>query len=103
MDHRALLSAREDRHQDDLRPLGDAILPPRLGLLGRHLVPWVVSDFSLIDAIESGVVKIPRVPIDDNAMTGTTVTYRDLWIRIREALPKKGRRRKRRRRRLGRA
>ena len=58
------------------------------------LFPWVVSDFSLIDAIESGVVKIPRVPIDDNAMTGTTVTYRDLWIRIRDTLPKKGRRRK---------
>jgi hypothetical protein len=26
------------------------------------LFPWVVSDFSLIDAIESGIVKIPRVP-----------------------------------------
>jgi type III restriction enzyme len=58
------------------------------------LYPWVVSDFSLIDAIESGVVKIPRVPIDDNAMTGTTVTYRDLWVRIRDALPKKGRRKR---------
>jgi type III restriction enzyme len=58
------------------------------------LFPWVVSDFSLIDAIESGVVKIPRVPIDDNAMTGTTVTYRDLWLRIRDALPKKGRRKR---------
>jgi len=56
------------------------------------LFPWVVSDFSLIDAIESGVVKIPRVPIDDNAMTGTTVTYRDLWLRVRDTLPKKGRR-----------
>ena len=27
------------------------------------LFPWVVSDFSLIDAIESGIVKIPRVPV----------------------------------------
>ncbi|MGQ0814575.1 MAG: DEAD/DEAH box helicase family protein, partial [Gemmatimonadota bacterium] len=26
------------------------------------LFPWVVSDFSLIDAIESGIVKVPRVP-----------------------------------------
>lgn len=26
------------------------------------LFPWVVSDFSLIDAIESGLVKVPRVP-----------------------------------------
>ena len=58
------------------------------------LFPWVVSDFSLIDAIESGVVKVPRVPIDDNAMTGTTVTYRDLWPRIRDSLPRRGRRRR---------
>jgi len=29
------------------------------------LFPWVVSDFSLMDAIESGIVKIPRVPVAD--------------------------------------
>ena len=34
------------------------------------LFPWVVSDFSLIDAIEAGIVKVPRVPIADDAMTG---------------------------------
>jgi type III restriction enzyme len=56
------------------------------------LFPWVVSDFSLIDAIESGIVKVPRVPVSDNAMTGEQPTYRDLWLRIREDLPKKGRR-----------
>ncbi|HEX4792852.1 MAG TPA: DEAD/DEAH box helicase family protein [Humisphaera sp.] len=55
------------------------------------LFPWVVSDFSLIDAIESGIVKVPRVPVADNAMEGPAPTYRDLWIRIREDLPKKGR------------
>src|SRR5262249_15405648 len=33
------------------------------------LFPWVVSDFALIDAIESGIVKIPRVPVADDAMT----------------------------------
>jgi type III restriction enzyme len=55
------------------------------------LFPWVVSDFSLIDAIESGIVKIPRVPVADDAMTGDFPTYRDLWYRIRESLPKKGR------------
>jgi type III restriction enzyme len=55
------------------------------------LFPWVVSDFSLIDAIESGIVKVPRVPVADNAMTGDQPTYRDLWFRIRDALPKKGR------------
>ena len=55
------------------------------------LFPWVVSDFSLIDAIESGIVKIPRVPVEDNSMTDDQPTYRDLWPRIREDLPKKGR------------
>jgi type III restriction enzyme len=51
------------------------------------LFPWVVSDFSLIDAIEAGIVKVPRVPVADNSMIG----YRDLWLRIREHLPRKGR------------
>jgi len=55
------------------------------------LFPWVVSDFSLIDAIESGIVKVPRVPVADDSMTGEQPTYRDLWLRIRESLPKKGR------------
>ena len=55
------------------------------------LFPWVVSDFSLIDAIEAGIVKVPRVPIADDSMTGEQPTYRDLWLRIREHLPKKGR------------
>ena len=55
------------------------------------LFPWVVSDFSLIDAIESGIVKVPRVPVADDSMTGEQPTYRDLWLRIREHLPKKGR------------
>src|SRR5207248_5739791 len=55
------------------------------------LFPWVVSDFALIDAIESGIVKIPRVPVVDDAMQGAYPTYRDLWLRIRDGLPKKGR------------
>lgn len=55
------------------------------------LFPWVVSDFSLIDAIEAGIVKVPRVPVSDDAMTGEQPTYRNLWLRIREDLPKKGR------------
>ena len=55
------------------------------------LFPWVVSDFSLIDAIESGIVKVPRVPVDDNQMSGTLPTYRQLWEKIRADLPRKGR------------
>ena len=56
------------------------------------LFPWVASDFSLIDAIEAGIVKVPRVPVSDDSMTGDLPTYRDIWPRIREGLPKKGRR-----------
>ncbi len=55
------------------------------------LFPWVVSDFSLIDAIEAGIVKIPRVPVADDSMIGDQPTYRYLWPRIREELPRKGR------------
>lgn len=55
------------------------------------LFPWVVSDFSLIDAIESGIVKIPRVPVSDDSAAGGDPTYRNLWVRIRDDLPKKGR------------
>ncbi|MDL5157471.1 BPTD_3080 family restriction endonuclease [Actinomycetospora termitidis] len=52
------------------------------------LFPWVVSDFSLMDAIESGIVKIPRVPVDDNA-SHDEVTYLNLWARIGDDLPKR--------------
>jgi type III restriction enzyme len=31
-----------------------------------NLFPWVVSDFALIDAIEAGIVKVPRVPVSDD-------------------------------------
>lgn len=51
----------------------------------------MVSDFSLIDSIEAGIVKVPRVPVADDSMTGEQPTYRDLWLRIREHLPRKGR------------
>jgi type III restriction enzyme len=55
------------------------------------LFPWVVSDFGLIDAIESGIVKIPRVPVLDDSVAGNLPMYRDLWVHIREWAPKKGR------------
>ncbi len=58
------------------------------GYTEGNLFSWVVSDFSLIDAIESGIVKIPRVPVADDSMTGQQPTYRDLWIRIKDDLPK---------------
>lgn len=48
--------------------------------------PWIVSDFGLVDAIECGIVKIPRVPVDDN--TGALIPkYFQLWEWINERLP----------------
>jgi type III restriction enzyme len=48
-----------------------------------------VSDFSLIDAIEAGIVKIPRVPVADDAVDRAGPTFRNLWPKIRADLPKK--------------
>ncbi|MCS6297453.1 MAG: DEAD/DEAH box helicase family protein [Nitrospira sp.] len=43
--------------------------------------PWIVSDFSLVDAIESGITKIPRLPAIDN--TGRPdPKYFKLWEHI---------------------
>ena len=55
------------------------------------LFPWTVCDFSLMDAIESGIVKIPRVPVSDNASGDDMPVFRDLWEVIRDKMPKKGR------------
>ena len=52
------------------------------------IFPWVVSDFSLIDAIESGIVKIPRIPVDDDA-AGKELVYLQLWDHIQPPLPKR--------------
>ena len=35
------------------------------------LFPWTVSDFSLMDAIECGIVKLPRVPVAQNLAVAT--------------------------------
>lgn len=55
------------------------------------LFGWVMSDFSLMDAIECGIVKLPRVPIMDNVPGGETPMFRNLWEHIGKQLPKKGR------------
>ena len=56
------------------------------------LFPWTVNDFSLMDAIECGIVKVPRVPVADNAPGLDSPVYRNLWERIRNRMPRKGRR-----------
>lgn len=55
------------------------------------LFPWTMSDFSLMDAIECGIVKLPRVPIADNVPGGDMPKFRNLWEHIRTRMPKKGR------------
>lgn len=55
------------------------------------LFPWTMSDFSLMDAIECGIVKLPRVPVADNIPGGEMPRYRKLWENIRPRMPKKGR------------
>ncbi len=55
------------------------------------LFPWTMSDFSLMDAIECGIVKLPRVPMAENIPGGEMPMYRDLWANIRKDMPRKGR------------
>ena len=47
--------------------------------------PWLVSDFSLVDAIESGIVKIPRLPVDDTTGRPEPRFFR-LWKTIVDEL-----------------
>lgn len=55
------------------------------------LFPWTMSDFSLMDAIECGIVKLPRVPVADNIPGAEVPIYRNLWEHISKKMPKKGR------------
>ena len=55
------------------------------------LFPWTMTDFSLMDAIECGIVKLPRVPIADNIPGEEVPVFRTLWEHIRTKMPKKGR------------
>lgn len=54
------------------------------------IFPWTVSDFSLMDAIECGIVKLPRIPVLDDIPELDVPMYRDLWRNIRDDMPKKG-------------
>ncbi len=56
------------------------------------LFHWTVSDFSLMDAIECGIVKLPRVPVSDNIPGSDMPMFRNLWEHIGNDLPRAGRR-----------
>ena len=47
--------------------------------------PWIVSDFSLVDAIESGITKIPRLPAIDNTGRPDPKYFR-LWEHVGRSL-----------------
>jgi type III restriction enzyme len=55
------------------------------------LFPWTMCDFSLMDAIECGIVKLPRVPVADNIPGEDMPKFRNLWEHIKARMPKKGR------------
>ena len=44
-----------------------------------------------MDAIECGIVKLPRVPVAENIPGDEMPVYRNLWENIRKDMPKKGR------------
>ena len=56
--------------------------------------PWLVSDFGLVDAIECGIVKIPRLPVKDTSGSKDEAgrpdpKYFRLWANITDGLPAK--------------
>ena len=54
------------------------------------LFPWTMNDFSLMDAIECGIVKLPRVPVADNIPNAEMPRFRNLWEHVGKKMPKKG-------------
>ena len=77
--------------RDVLRAIDFSATPMYSGLFkSKAWMPfeWIISDFALVDAIESGLVKIPRTPTDDNADEAIP-KYRNLWQYIKDSLPKR--------------
>ncbi len=61
------------------------------GYIEGTLFPWTMNDFSLMDAIECGIVKLPRVPVAENIPGNEMPMYRMLWENIRKDMPKTSR------------
>lgn len=64
------------------------------GYIPYSLFPWIVSDFGLIEAIESGLVKIPFLPEKDNTHNIDQATLANIYEAVKKDLPKKGQRKK---------
>jgi type III restriction enzyme len=54
------------------------------------LFPWVVSDFGLVDSIESGLVKIPLLPEKDDTHQIEQPMLRNLYDHVSDKLKKRG-------------
>ncbi len=65
------------------------------GYTPYSLFGWAVSDFGLIEAIESGLVKIPYLPERDDTQQLDDPVLKNLYEHIKDDLPRKGRRRQR--------
>ncbi|MDE0344020.1 MAG: DEAD/DEAH box helicase family protein [Deltaproteobacteria bacterium] len=78
---------RIHKHRGINRCIDLSATPYYLGRVGKDAnrpFPWVVSDFGLVDAIESGLVKIPQFAVRDTS--GNSVPgYFNIW---RWILPK---------------
>ena len=59
------------------------------------LFPWVVTDFGLTEAIESGLVKIPFLPTSDDTDRIDQPVLRNLYNEVKDQLPKSGQRTRR--------
>lgn len=57
--------------------------------------PWIVSSFDLVEAIESGLVKIPFMPEADDTLELNGPVLRDLYKHAKDKLPKMGAKKKR--------
>jgi type III restriction enzyme len=63
------------------------------GYVEGTLFPWTMSDFSLMDAIECGIVKLPRVPVAENIAGSEMPVFRNLWESLKKqkvSLPRAG-------------
>ncbi len=61
------------------------------GYVEGTLFPWTMCDFSLMDAIECGIVKLPRVPVAENIPGSEMPMFRNLWENLKKqkaSLPK---------------
>ncbi len=60
------------------------------GYIPYTLFGWVVSEFGLIEAIESGLVKIPYLPIADDTQELDEPVLKNLYQHTYKELPRKG-------------